>query len=432
MNILILDESSKNAERIKTGLIDANLVFKLEIGINWESAIELLQTQVWSSIVCNENFAQKPWKDLLLYIRKIFPSTNLTFIVEKDFKNSLEILKAGADDILYLDDLERFSYILKREIYSQKEAERKGLLLTQLENSFREIQFQKFSLDQAAIVSISDKDGNLSYVNDKFCKISGYKREEVTGKSHRILDANSHDSIFWDNFYSTISNGKVWNGEIKNKKKDGSYYWVDMTLVPFIDASNKAYKYVAIQFDITNRILAEEQLTRDAFYDPLTELPNRALFLTKIEQQIFNRNINRNIKIAIVIINLDRFKRINNSMGFYAGDLLINRLKEIFVSLETNILISTARLGGDSFGFLLSGTELDKILVQQFIDQIKTILERPIQILDKEIFVTFSSGVAFLGEGGSDGEELAKNAEIAMFQSKETSKSDLVFFIQVC
>lgn len=136
--------------------------------------------------------------------------------------------------------------LLEREVEERK--------LTQ-----RELDFQKSTLDEHAIVSIADIAGNITYVNDKFCNISGYSREELIGHNHRILKSGEHSTEFYENLWSTISSGKPWNGEIKNLKKDGGYYWVDATIVPFMNEKGKPFQYVAIRTDITDRVLAMEE-----------------------------------------------------------------------------------------------------------------------------------------------------------------------------
>jgi len=132
--------------------------------------------------------------------------------------------------------------------------------ITEKVKSERELNFQKFALDEHAIVSFTDVKGNITYANNKFCTISGYSRDELIGQNHKLLKSDEHPREFYTDLWKTISNGDVWRGNIKNQSKDGSYYWVDGTIVPFLNDQGKPFQYVAIRTDITERIKIEQNL----------------------------------------------------------------------------------------------------------------------------------------------------------------------------
>ncbi len=151
-------------------------------------------------------------------------------------------------------ELSQANQVLEQEIAERLRTE------AALQQSLRQMADMKFALDQSSIMAITDVRGIITEVNDKFCELSGYSTEELIGQNHRIINSGYHSKTFFEQMWATISQGQVWQGEIKNHAKDGTYYWVATTIVPFLDDTGKPYQYIAIRFDITNLKETQEAL----------------------------------------------------------------------------------------------------------------------------------------------------------------------------
>ena len=282
------------------------------------------------------------------------------------------------------------------------------------------------AVDAAAIFSETDLTGRITYVNDQFCAVSGYSRDELLGQNHRLLNSGLHSADFFAGMWRTIALGNVWKGEICNRAKNGSLYWVESTLVPLLDdATGRIHRYLAIRFDISEKRQLLHSLQWRVGHDVLTGLPNRA-FLSDLLDQALAFSREESIPLAVCMLDLDGFKAVNDGYGHASGDLLLvevaKRLRDIVRGEDV-----VARLAGDEFVLVLRYVR-DVPELRAALNRVLGAISAPYQLRGKTLNVFASIGVTLFPDDNQDAETLLRHADQAMYVAKQSGRNRFHLF----
>ncbi|MBF0220094.1 MAG: EAL domain-containing protein [Gammaproteobacteria bacterium] len=273
-------------------------------------------------------------------------------------------------------------------------------------------------------IVITDDRANIITVNDAFTEITGYEITEVVGKTPSILRSNKHSQEFYQSMWQALTEKGSWQGEIYNKRKSGEIYPEWLTINSVMDKSHKVVNFVAIFSDISAIKSSQRRIEFLATHDDLTGLPNRSLLMDRLKHGVSTAK-RQHQRLALLFIDLDNFKTINDTLGHDIGDILLKqateRLQQCVRDSDT-----LARLGGDEFVALLANIDLE--IVNAIASRIIDFLSASFRIKDQSLFVTASIGIGIYPEDGIDSATLMKNADIAMYRAKERGRNQYQFF----
>jgi diguanylate cyclase (GGDEF)-like protein/PAS domain S-box-containing protein len=281
----------------------------------------------------------------------------------------------------------------------------------------------------SASVVITNADGVIEYVNPAFTRVSGYAAEEVLGRKPSVLKSGRMPMETYRNLWETITRGEAWTGEFHNRRKNGSLYWERATIAPIRDREGAVTHFVAVKDDVTQWKDVEQELFHRANYDALTGLPNRQFLLDRLGKTLAVARREGN-HVAVLFMDLDRFKQVNDSMGHTAGDVLLkqaaSRMAAVLRPQDT-----LGRLGGDEFLVVAPGLK-SEAEAATIAARLLEVARAPFTIDDREVYVSGSIGIG-IGPGDDAGgpltaQALMRHADAAMYLAKEEGRDGYHFF----
>ena len=348
--------------------------------------------------------------DSLLSARNLLEERHIRHVGVKDGKGKLTGLLSFSDILSSL----QYEYVQRLD---EALRERDEALLRSRKDLYLARKVIEASLDG---IMICNPQGLIEFVNPAFTQLTGYSFEEVFGRNPNLLKSGRHDEAFYHRLWGALDRDGVWQGEVWNKRKNGEIYPEWLTINVIRDDTGQISQYAAVFSDITERKKAEERIKNLAYFDVLTGMPNRRLFTDRLQVAMANAH-RHGQRLAIMFLDLDLFKRINDTLGHGVGDMvLVETSKRLGQCVREGDTV--ARLGGDEFVILLP--EVDHVedaakLAERVISHVKA----PFVIDEHELYVTTSVGIAVYPEDGQTVEQLIKNADTAMYRAKDLGRN---------
>jgi len=422
LKVLLVEDSIDDAELLELELRRRGLdpaIHRVETRPEMQAA---LAEQDWHVVLSDYHLPEFNAEQALATVKdsgKDIPFIIISGVVQAE--DVVALLKRGAHDFVNKDSLARLIPAIEREI---READER-ILRRRAEERVRIL---SLAVEQSPVsVVITDCEGCIEYVNPKFEEVTGFSSAESVGRTLEFAQCQDAGKEPYAKMWAAVKAGQEFRGEFRSLRRDGQPFWEYARVSPLKDETGTISHFIAVKEDITVRRGYEELLLRQATFDDLTGLPNRMVLFDRLKQALALAQ-RRNGLVALLYIDLDRFKNVNDTLGHAAGDALLkdaaNRLTGCTREGDT-----LARMGGDEFLIILPSIE-DSAEARTVAERVVETFGQPFTIEEKDYLITASIGITLFPDDGENAQVLLRNGDLAMYQAKERGRNGYSFFTQ--
>lgn len=410
INVLLIEDSSDDVLLMNRALKKGGFDAHCKQVYTAEAMIEALQNHKWDVVLSDYNLPGFDGTDALKILQN--SGLDLPFIIVSGAigeETAVNVMRSGAHDYIMKNNLARLIPAIERELREAKIRQSRRLAVEDLR-----LAAKVFESSVEGIV-ITDADTRILRVNQSFTEITGYAQDEIVGKTPSALQSGRHDECFYQDMWNGINQNGYWQGEVWNRRKNGEIYpeWLSISAVR--NEYGNVSHYIGGFTDLSAQKSAEERIQHLTHYDALTDLPNRTLFRSRFKQPMV-KALRNNRRVALLHLDIDRFIKINDTLGHHIGDRLLQQVgRRLVAKIHDRDFVG--RFGGDEFA--IACPDLDQSVdVGVIVQAIMNLFSEPFWVEGREIFLTPSMGIALFPDDTDDYDELLKYADTAVHHAK--------------